>query len=67
MGDKSQRLKGRDSVLSSLNEAIDGLNLAKELSSITLATAVFDTVSVLLTVIRVSFLLFCDGMSQVHT
>ena len=58
MADTSQRpAKGRDSVLSSLNVAIDGLNLAKELSSITPAKAVFGSVGVLLTMIRVSFLL----------
>jgi hypothetical protein len=54
MADKHQRPKGRDGVLSSLNVAIDGLNLAKELSSITPAKAVFGSVSVLLTMIRVS-------------
>jgi len=67
MTDKSQRPKERDGVLSSLNVAIDGLNLAKEASSITPAKAIFSSVSVLLTMIRVSFLLFCDEMLQVHT
>jgi hypothetical protein len=67
MTDNSQRPKGRDGVLSSLNVAIDGLNLAKELSSVTPATAVFGTVSVLLTMIRVRFPLFCDGMFHVYT
>jgi len=57
MTDSSQRQKGRENALSSLNVAIDGLNLAKELSSITPATAVFGSVSILLTMIRVSFLL----------
>ena len=60
MTDKSQRPKGRDGVLSSLNMAIDGLNLAKEVSSITPAKAIFGSVSILLTMIRVSFL-FCDS------
>ena len=67
MTDKSQRPKGRDGVFSSLSVAIDGLNFAKELSSITPATVVFGSVSVLLTMIRVSFLPFCDEMFQVHT
>jgi hypothetical protein len=67
MADKSQRPKGRDGVLSSLNVAIDGLNLAKELSSITPAKAVFGSVAILLTMIKVRFLLFCDEMFQVHT
>lgn len=56
MADKSQRLKRRDGILSSLNAVVDGLNLAEELSSITPAKAVFGSVSALLTVIRVSFL-----------
>jgi hypothetical protein len=67
MTDNSQQPKGRDSVLSSLNVAIDGLNLAKELSSVTPAKAVFGTVAILLTMVRVSSLLVCDEMSQVHT
>jgi len=67
MTDNSQQPKGRDNVPSSLNVAIDGLDFAKELSSITPATAVFGTVSVLLTIIRVSSLHFCDEMFQVHT
>ena len=66
MADESQRPKGRDGVLSSLSVAIDGLNLAKEVSSITPAKAVFGSVAILLTMIRVSFLL-CGEMSQVHT
>jgi hypothetical protein len=64
MADNSQRPKGRDGVLSSLNVAIDGLNLAKEVSSITPAKAVFGSVAILLTMIRVGFRLFYDGMSQ---
>jgi len=53
MAAKSQRPKGRDSALSSLNVAIDFLNLAKEASSITPAKAAFGTVSILLTMIKV--------------
>ena len=59
MGDKSQRPKGQDGLLSSLNMAIDALNLAKELSNITPAKAVFGSVSVLLMMLKVGFLLFC--------
>ena len=66
MTDKSQQPKGRDNVLSLLNVAIDILNLAKEVSSITPAKAVFGSVSVLLTMIRVSSLPFCDEIFQVH-
>ena len=66
MATNSQRPKGQDGVLSLLNVAIEGLNLAKEISSITPAKAVFGTVSVLLTAIRVSFC-FRDERSQAHT
>ena len=60
MEDKSQRPKGRDGAISTLNTAIDALNLAKELSSITPAGAVFGSVSVILTTIKVGLLLvFC--------
>ena len=43
-----------------LNAAIEAMNLAKELSSITPAKAVFGSVSVVLTMIRVSSVVsFC--------
>ena len=45
--------------MSVLNGAIEALNLAKELSSITPARVVFGSVSVILTVIKVSSLLVC--------
>ena len=67
MADKSQRPKGREGVISSLKVAIDGLNLAKEVSSITPAKAVFGSVAILLTMIQVSTLLFSVGTFQVHT
>jgi len=56
---ESQRpnLKGREGTISALNAAIEALNLAKELSSITQAKAIFGSVSVTLSMIRVSFLL----------
>ena len=55
MADKTQRPKGRDDSLSSLNIAIDGLNLAKEATDIALAKAAFTSTGVLLTMIRVGF------------
>jgi len=55
MTTKSQRPKGRDGALSSLNRAIDAVDLAKEDSGITQAKAAFGSVGVLLTMIRVSF------------
>ena len=63
---KSQRSKGRDRTLSSIDIAIEAMNLAKEVSSITPAKAVFGTVSVLLAMIRVCLLLSYDEMLQVH-
>jgi hypothetical protein len=55
MDTKSQRR--RDGALSLLNVAIEAMNLAKEASSATPANAVFGSVSVILTTIRVCFLL----------
>jgi len=54
---ESQRPKGREKTISALNVAIETLNLAKELSSITPAKAVFSSASVILATIRVSPLL----------
>ena len=66
MTDESQQPEGRDGVLSSLNTAIDGLNLAKELSSITPAKAVFGSVAILITMIRVGFPLACGETFRAH-
>jgi len=55
MATESQRQKRRDVAISSLNAAIVALNIMKEATSITPAPAVFGTVSVLLTMIRVRF------------
>ena len=67
MDTKSQRPKGRDSALPSLNLAIEAINLAKEISSITPAKAVFGSVSVLLTMIRVRFPFSHETPHWVHT
>ena len=56
MATKSQRPKGQDGALSSLNAAIDVLNLAKEAVGMAPVGAVFKSASDLLTIIRVSFL-----------
>ena len=60
------RQKGRDGVLSSLNATIEALNLAKEISGIAPAKAAFDSVSALLTMIRVCCFLSCDDGLRVH-
>jgi len=70
MDARPKQSKRRDDVLSSLNVVIEGLNLAQNLSSITPARAVFSTVSVILTMIRVSFLMLRDDplkADQIHT
>jgi len=50
-----QRPKGRDGTLSSLNVAIEALDLAKEISCIAPARALFGFAAILLTTIRVCF------------
>ena len=55
MDAKSKQSKRRESVLSSLNVIIEGLDVAEKASSITPAKAVFSTVRVILTMIRASF------------
>ena len=53
-----QRSRERD--IAALNTFIEAMDLVKEISSITLAKAVFSSTSIMLTMIRVSFLLvFC--------
>ena len=53
MDANSHQPKRRDGTLSALNTAIEAMNLAKEVSGVTPAKAVFGSVSVLLTMIRV--------------
>ena len=67
MIDKYQRPKKRDGILCTLNVAIDGLNFAKELADMTPAKAAVGSVAILLTMIRVGFLPFCNGTFRVHT
>ena len=54
MDPKPQRKKGHDDALSKLNEAIEDLNRAKEVSNVTPAKTVFGSTSALLPKIRVS-------------
>ena len=61
-----QRPKGRDGVLSTLSVTIEALNLAKEVCGITPAKAAFGSVSALLTMIRVCFLLSCGCKLLAH-
>ena len=66
MVDKPQRPEGRDGVFSSLDVIIETLNLAKEVSSITPAKAVFGSVAILLAMIRVSSLPSPSEISRAH-
>jgi hypothetical protein len=59
--------KGRDGILSSLNVAIDAMNLAKDIIDIAPAKAAFGSVSALLAMIRVRPFPFFDDRLQVHT
>ena len=60
------RQRRRGNALPLLNAAIEAMNLAKEVSSVTPAKAVFGSVSAILAMIRVRFLLFYDGELRVH-
>ena len=53
---KSQNPREQEGIVSALDAAIEAMNLAKEISSITPAKAVFGSVSVILTMIKVSIL-----------
>jgi len=57
MATEPQRPNRGDVVLSSLNAAVEALNLAKEFSSIAPVKAVFDSAGVLLVIIKVGSLL----------
>jgi hypothetical protein len=63
MESESQRPKGREGAISALNEAIEALNPTK-VSSLPPAKAVFGSVSVLLTLIRVCPPLSCNGLHR---
>ena len=63
MGAKSQRTKGREGAVSALNKAIEAINPAK-VSNIPPVKAVFDSVIILLALIRVCCLLFRDYLPR---
>jgi hypothetical protein len=58
MATDSPKPKEWDGVVSTLNVFIEAFNLAKEISSVTPARAVFGSVAVILTTIKVCFFLF---------
>ena len=57
MAPASKQRKEREKAISTLNALIEGLNLAKEVLSITPARAVFGSVCTLLVMIRVRLFL----------
>ena len=59
MEHKTQQPKEQEGTISALNALIEALNLAKEVSSITPAKAVFGSASILLAMIRASLLVLC--------
>ena len=67
MVDNLQRRKDQGGTIPALNTAIDDLNLTNEVASTTPANTIFDSVAALLTMVRVSSLLFCDEMYRVYT
>jgi len=62
MDTTSQQPQRQDGTLLALNAGIEAMCLAKKISSITPATVAFESVGLLLTMIRVRFLLFCDDL-----
>ena len=66
MASTSKQPREREKTLSTLNVLIEGLNLAKELSSVTPAKAAFGSVSALLVMIRVRFLPLCGNGLMTH-
>jgi len=63
---EAQKQERRDNILSSLNAAIEVLNLVGGISDIVPAKALFGTVSVVLTMIKVSSPLICVNRLQVE-
>ena len=66
MNPDAQAPERRENVISTLNVAIDVLNIAKEALSITPAKAVFGSVGALLVMIKVYSLLLCVTEFPIH-
>ena len=63
---KSQRQKGRNDAPPSLNAAISAVDSARDDTNLKLAKDLFASTSVLLTIIKVSFLPILAGQSLFH-
>ena len=65
---ESQQPEGREGAIEALTAAIsETTNLADKVSCIPPAKIIFGSVTALLTLIRVCFLLLCHDLLQVHT
>jgi len=64
---ESQQSKGREGAIEELNAALEATRLAENVSSIAPAKIVFSSVNILLTLIRVYFLLRCNDPIRAHT
>ena len=67
MATESQKPNGRENALSLLNAAIEAVNVAKGAAAATPAQVAFSVAAVLLTTIKVSFLLFRNEMFLAET
>lgn len=66
MKPRPQPPKGREEAISALNAAIEVLNATREIPSTTPVKAALGSAGVLLTSIRVGFLLSCNDLLQVR-
>ena len=66
MADDLQQPKGRGRVISALNMAVNGLNIAKEATNSTPINPIFGSVAILLTMIRVISFPSRDETFQAH-
>jgi hypothetical protein len=66
MASTSQRKIGRDGVLSTLDVLVQALNIAKDTCGIPPAQIAFGSACVLLTMIRVRFVLLCQDELLTH-
>ena len=64
---ESKKPRGRETAISALNAAVEAMNLAEKISTITPAKTVFRSVGILLTLIVVCFLLSCNDLLRIYT
>lgn len=62
-----QQPTGREAAISALNAAVEVMNLAEKNSTITPVKTVFGSVSTILTLVRVCFLLSCNDLLRIYT